>query len=144
MCLISKTNEPSIASKNIVVWKLLEEHEDFIGKYYTTPFHRVRIDLNEPLCANEMIHITHFCSNKFKIDKGYIHCYQTAADARFWVFCHNSSIKICKAIIPKGTEYFMGEDGDICAKKIIFIKANYFDRLLNFLSDYYISNNFVQ
>ena len=109
MCLYSKTNIPYIAKRDIPCYKVLK----MIGpNTFVTPFQGYPVDINKPLVAEFNAPINK-CFGNYVINGGYIHACIDCS-------CYLSDDIIFKAIIPKGTEYFVSGDCDtICAKKLI-------------------------
>ena len=109
MCLYTKTNIPYIAKRDIPCYKVLK----MIGpNTFVTPFQKYPVNLNEPLVAEFNGQIEK-CFDSYVINGGYIHACIDYSN-------YLSDDVIFKAIIPKGTEYFVSSDcTTICAKKLI-------------------------
>ncbi len=117
MCLVSKRRFPKKAKKDIICYKLLEKFEE---KYYT-PCRGIYVDINKELKAKG---ISLSIIEPYEKGEGYIHSFRTlphrdALESSGW---NLSRISIFKCIIPKGTKYHIGNNYDICSKKIIFKK----------------------
>lgn len=127
MCLETRQICPLKAKKDIVCYKLFLSHDsldsmktlymDYYVKKPTEGCPTVMDDTNVPLRISQYgyLHPLH------RISSGMIHAYQTEIRAlanRFHTFKRHTY----KCIIPKGTLYYIGIDGDICAKKMLVIE----------------------
>lgn len=110
MCLLSKQKEPLIAKEDIVAYKIAIK----VGMMYYSYFQHFPYTLNADCEETEEEEITKI-GDLYSIGKGWIHCYQ---DIKF----HCKGTKLLKCIIPKGTLYYIGINGDICAKRLIIVK----------------------
>lgn len=126
MCLVTKQSNWLIAEKDIKCYKMLDTNMegDFV-----TPYERTLVDdsiiRGERLFIAEKTDYETFFPNydgTYAIDDGAIHCY------RNWLhgFINASGCyHLFKCVIPKGTCYAIGEDGEICAQAIKFVKQIY-------------------
>lgn len=124
MCLTKTKRLPRIAIKDIVVYKVLLEvddnlltpYQDYpveIGKTYTGSF-------KECYSSTGLLHkIYHYICSIFNknITGGYIHSYYDEQAAKicskYW--CRFYPTYVVKCVIPKGSIYFIGENGRECA-----------------------------
>lgn len=136
MCLEKKSRIPRIATKDIIVYKILISknnklytpfcrNEIEIGKTYKGIFdkynifikHRLRTFTNSIICFLISLFFSKF------IHSGYIHFYSNYDNIPNSVkHYYVNSYRIIKCIIPKGTLYFIGKNGDIASRKIKYIK----------------------
>lgn len=110
MCLRTRQKEPLIAKEDIVAYKIAIK----VGITYYSYFQHFPYTLNADYEETEEGEITKI-GDLYSIGKGWIHCYQ---DLTF----HCKGSKIIKCIIPKGTLYYIGINGDICSKRLIIVK----------------------
>ena len=132
MCLYTKQICPAKARKDIVCYKVFVEgvrlttpivgHKIENPHYTGVPFLMDDSDKDKPnnRRSNNMV-----C--KFgvgPIGKGMIHAYQNVECAKLArdFFGLYASLKTYECIIPKGTLYFKGTDGDICSRKLLIVK----------------------
>jgi len=109
MCLIVKES-PKIAKKDIVAYKVLE----YKGGLIATPFQNMYIKLDRKY-VNQALEKIDFCNN---LSEGVYHLFSSFVDAEmFRAYAQKeysndfncSTFKVVKAIIPKGTKYYIGE-----------------------------------
>ena len=132
MCLIKLEDKPRIADEPILVYKVLNYRN---GKYYS-PFEEYEYHqgLNSPdMTAKYYINVE-------EITGGYLHAY---IDVRMAIVNRNSLAhsdlsqrhcngyrgdrclyQVVKMYIPEGTEYWIGRDEDIAAKKLYWPEEN--------------------
>lgn len=131
MCLTKTKRLPRIAIKDIVVYKVLLEvngnlltpRQNYpieIGKTYTGSFKDCYVSaphlLNKSYFRYKIYH--YICSIFSKnITGGYIHSFydEQAAQicSKYW--CRFYPTYVVKCVIPKGSIYFIGENGYECA-----------------------------
>ena len=118
MCLNKTHGEPRIAQDDIEVWKVLTNKG--LSPYYEYQYHH---GMNKP-SVQKMIPV-----EQQYVDDGYLHAYSDKETAEA---CASLLTSICltgyfnmenaiqyvaqRMIIPKGTAYYEGNDGDICAE----------------------------
>lgn len=129
MCLYTKQKKAKVAKKTITVYKYLkcECLPGLNSVKYETPYTRTKvsddiIDGKKSMEASEIEFFEHF-DNLYCITMGFIHCFtskQMALDRKPFAGC-----VLFECEIPAGTEYYrsLSEFGEICAKKINFIKV---------------------
>lgn len=128
MCLITKQICPIRARKDIVVYKNFEEST--VGKHYYmfTSVRCIRIKRPEKgkyiIMDDTRLNIEsakHYPQCYTSIYGGMIHSYVSLDIAKSR---HQICFKIMtfKCIIPKGTLYYKGINGDICSKKLLIIE----------------------
>lgn len=135
MCLEKKNRIPKIATKDIIVYKVLTlennklltivcKNEIEIGKTYKGIFgeynifikHRLRTFTNNTICFLISLFYTKF------IISGYIHSYDNYDSIPSHFKYRLLNYYIAKCIIPKGTLYFIGKDDDIASRKLKYVK----------------------
>lgn len=114
MCLISKQSEPYIAKTHIVIYKLVMKNPN---GGYISPFRRYPYELNK--VYEEVDNLQENSSHTHS--GGWFHSFRTYRRALL-AYPHIKEFIIVTGIIPKGTLYYLGMDGDICSKKIIIKK----------------------
>lgn len=112
MCLLSKTEKPYIAKEDMVVYKVTIK----VWKTYYSFFRDFPYNLNASYEETEEGEIKKG-EEFYHIGKGWIHSYQNTEVLSFFKCCN-----ILKCIVPKGTLYYVGTDGDICSKRLIIVK----------------------
>lgn len=111
MCLITNNSKPLIAKKNIAVYKILDKdmYSIFYGyEYKLNQLNKTHINIEK-------------AGHLFKINSGF-HAYHNKIDVIDHFFKHHlnhSYYMICKAVIPKGSEYYIGDDRDIVSNQLI-------------------------
>jgi hypothetical protein len=143
MCLIIKDAKfglPQKSKQNRVCYKVIRVQKMHGDKMrYTTPFRNTKLDheiLNgvKPFVANNQkrkwTSLVKMMGTLWlsypAIGSGYIHAYYSLGAAkRACANLHDNSLVVYRCEIPAGTEYFEGEDNDICARQIVFDKMVY-------------------
>lgn len=117
MCLYTRDKKPRVAKRDIVVLKYLrKENERFYSPYQGTPVTLGKILISSP----SKPHITFSSIDNFgreisQIDSGVIHA-MLFKDGGYGNYC-------AKAIIPKGTKYWISSFGaEIAAEKMLITK----------------------
>ncbi len=124
MCLVSETIEPFIAENDINCYKILLSQNG----QYITPYRNFHILFN--------IEMNDECEEKFTdvfgvrlVESGY---FNSCLNKQGIIHVINelkrklpkgTTVKIFKALIPKGTKYFLGQNNDICSKKLIIYEV---------------------
>lgn len=121
MCLITADKEPLIAEEDILVYKWLSfnKRAPFTGYKYHWGKNVARPceeSWHNAVTVNE--------DGKFCINGGWLHAFnpKTCGEIDFSLF-QKSGERIEKMYIPKGTEYYIGERNDICAKVLEWRKG---------------------
>lgn len=125
MCLFKSLgahphNRPLIADRDIICYKKVQQ----VGKdAYITPCTNAEIPIE---CIQNKVPFEAQILSKFKfiwrhvfgfgrfVEDGFIHTYQADNGWGFY--------KVFKCIIPKGTKYFVGIQGDYASERIIFLE----------------------
>lgn len=118
MCLIKTHDEPKIAQDDIEVWKVLTD--DGLSAYLYYPYHP---GMNKPVEQS----VVPVPVEQSQIDVGYLHAYRKKETAEFnaarfnYMFGSHTNLEpiehvVHRMLIPKGTVYYEGDDGDICAE----------------------------
>lgn len=127
MCLITKIPTILVAEKDITVFKLLRRKTSHLGSYYESPYHsQHRWTIGETKRRKCPLMV-------YRIDSHYqvthaIHAYQKLKGAygefKQWEYANEYiNYHIIKAIIPKGTDYIKGRDGDIASQALTPIEV---------------------
>ena len=109
MCLVKTHDEPRIAQDDIEVWKILTYKG--LSPYYDYQYHH---GMNKP-AEQKVIPV-----EQQLINGGYLYAYKKKEMAELnahkctWIIGLEHVIH--RMIIPKGTAYYEGNDGDICAE----------------------------
>lgn len=120
MCLIATHFFPKISFKKIKVYKLVRFVD---GEYYSAYQNEKLLErAKERFMLPEKMNY----AGKYQIEEGMIHActnLQNAIERQVQFFlrdiCSKSlKVKIITAYIPPFTRYYIGEDGDICAKRM--------------------------
>jgi hypothetical protein len=118
MCLCTREKLPRVAKRDIVCLKILSEVSNGV---YKTPYQGVRVQLNSKIEASPKRVDISFSDNDcldntvYSINGGAVHSV-LLDEGR----CKGSSC-VKKAIIPKGTEYYLGCFGLEVASKELYI-----------------------
>ena len=133
MCLTIKrikhlTLKPKKAKKDIIVYKLLRSYISLKNGMYYTPFTSCIVDIKKPLICNRL-DTPHLCSNnkEYLIIFG-IHTYKNIRliKKKYNIsFISKCSLVVFKCIIPKGTLYWVGKNGEYASERIEFVKQIY-------------------
>jgi hypothetical protein len=131
MCLTTVQTRWLRAKEDIVCYKLLDRDRFYNPIYaayvkgiteYRTPFRGIPI--KDKVIEGKKCFRAKGCAafGSGVITEGAIHA--CATEEKAWDYYKYGSMgnSIFKCIIPKGTRYAVGIDGDICAKKIKFIE----------------------
>ena len=131
MCLYTKQQKPLVAKRDIICLKYL--YKD--SSYFYTPYQHVRVRLDKEFTPNsDEVNIkynskTIFGEEIFNIGDGVIHARLIPTD----------DISDCckKAIIPKGTEYYLSALGDEIAARTMIITSEEVNEVVDegFLED---------
>ena len=116
MCLIKTHEEPRIAQDDIEVWKVLTY--EGLSPYLDYPYHP---GMNKPLEQKEIP------LDQMLIEDGYLYAYRKKETAELnaamlnWILGSLANFEpiehvVQRMLIPKGTVYYEGDDGDICAE----------------------------
>ena len=124
MCLITKNLKPFIAKEDIKVFKILTK-TDTDGEY-STPYQEVRVKLGTTMKSEEEVNFTEGnCGEKncgLYITIGFIHA---VLDTSKYVSYPYDKVAI-EAYIPKGTEFYIGDNlNEICAKELYLTENVY-------------------
>ena len=131
MCLYTKQLEPKIAEEDIEVSKILKKQN---GRW-VTPYRNYPVKFNEVMEA-ESIYTKEYLLNPYnykivyeyrEITEGFFHSNNTDEVIKEFQIAHSREkkkcpeVKVFKAIIPKGSEYYVGVRTDICSTKLIIL-----------------------
>lgn len=130
MCLYTYDKEPLIAKEDIICYKVVTCIPQL--NLYETPI--IGVDVSEyiknntlwrdfmlPPTANQ-VDKDMFGKPMYEIGIGYIHALRIADYTLVRV-----NKRLFKCIIPKGTEYYIGLNNDICARAIQFVEEYKFE-----------------
>lgn len=110
MCLFSRNRKPFVAKRDYIVYKYLCKKD----ATYFTPCQHTEVKINDSIKADSnTIYENDYCSYKISVGSGFVH----AMLCKEYYF--DATCEAYKAIIKKGTEFYIG-DGlcDICAREI--------------------------
>lgn len=115
MCLYTEQIEPYIAKEDIIVYKVLKK----VGNKYFTYFQDYPVELNslltpEPIKGDVVIEDEPY----YYIEGGMIHSY---VDSKFSEFNSLKSQFLVKAIIKKGTKFYIGLSEKEIASESLYI-----------------------
>lgn len=129
MCLFKdkgfhSNNRPLIAEKDIICYKKIQQ----VGRNaYITPCTYTQIPIE---CIQDKVPFKAVILSRFKfiwrhilgfsdiVTDGFIHTFSSVP----LYFDLSRNNRVFKCIIPKGTIYFIGDDGDYASKQIIFVE----------------------
>lgn len=117
--------------RNLIVYKRLSYYSNYDNYSFYTPFQRLQVKIGEKGSILKARFTYSYFHNE--INTG-IHAYATKKRA-IRSMRYNPGGIIIKATIPKGTRYYLGDDGDIVAMKmkigeIIYGKSKLIPKLL--------------
>lgn len=125
MCLYTEQKEAKIAQDDIIACKVLLVYPD--GSLHS-PYQRSNDwKLDELYINSESIEVKEYWGY-LEYGKGFYHSYQNELACKDLVnyferkidrIKYDYEVRIYKVIIPKGTEYFIGQRSDICSRAII-------------------------
>ena len=123
MCLISKTDIPLIAKKDIICYKILME--DNCSPYYYRNY--IAAIKNSDIIQDKTPERIEPFGSVFKISRGFIHTYSELTNLKYELYSTQSALlilcKVYKCIIPKGSKYFVNITGqEYCSKQLKFIE----------------------
>jgi len=106
--------KPLIAKKEIKVYKILDTEN-------TSPYFTFTYDKGYQYSSNFSKYIEENYGWKIKINKG-LHSFIDYKNAkeRKYCFLYPESFKIITMYIPKGSKYYLGDDGDIVSDNLIW------------------------
>lgn len=124
MCLITKNLKPFIAKEDIKVFKILTK-TDTDGEY-STPYQEVKVKLGTTMKPEEEVNFTEGNYGEkncgLYITIGFIHA---VLDTSKYVSYPYDKVAI-EAYIPKGTEFYIGDNlNEICAKELYLTENVY-------------------
>ena len=109
MCLYKTHEEPRIAQDDIEVWKVLTD--EGLSPFQDYQYH---LGINKP--AEQKVTPV----EQLLIDDGYLHAYRKKEKAELNAFKYTRIIGaehvVHRMLIPKGTAYYEGNNGDICSE----------------------------
>lgn len=115
MCLIVSDPEIKVAEKDIVVYKRLKlDREILCSPYYLKIWSLGKLETLESSLYLENINTED--DNYYVVDQGF-HAHLYVEDA-----IHYPGTVVYKAIIPKGSEYIIGECNEVVSNQLILIR----------------------
>ena len=124
MCWTSYNEEfhvMKIAKTDIQVYKILKKYQSWMFKrtQYVSPYYNFKYKLNKVYNSNLCVEFLEK-TNGLQIQKG-LHSFINFEEANF--YRANASLGglpwiICKAVIPKGSFYYINEGGEIVSDKL--------------------------
>lgn len=130
MCLIKAHKIPKIATKDIMVYKIV--YEDIGGNLKTMMRHSpVKLNTTIKGKFKKRINLINSLFDKF-IEDGFIHAYTNIRHAKCALklreensceleFFH-AKFRIVKCVIPKYTLYYVGKHYDIASRKLKYLE----------------------
>lgn len=126
MCLYTKQEAPKVATEDIECYKVLQKKDS----KWITPYRGYPVKFNEVMEAEGRKTDNVLILNEFhEVNEGYFHAcanslgiYNTYRDVETAYKRQGKKIpgfKTFRAIIPKGSNYYVGARGDICSDKLI-------------------------
>lgn len=121
MCLYTYDKKPLIAKEDIICYKAVEYNPEL--DTYNTPFQRTDITeyvKNKTIWRDSsevqrtVADVDIFGKSLYETGIGYIHALRGPYGRALY--------HVYKCIIPKGTEYYIGLNDDICARAIQFVE----------------------
>ena len=127
MCLYIGYTKPFVAKSDITVYKYVIKNE---GKYYTACL-CYKVNTNKVMKADKNGDIVLDYYNKYSIEGGVIHACTTTFDNSF-------KNKVClKAVIKKGTEFYIQDDlKNVAAKELYITDEEVTDKRSTDLTEY--------
>lgn len=123
MCLYAKQRTPLIADKNILCYKILIS----IGDKLITPYRDFIFNINVLVKDEAEEHISEIFG-MHEITSGFFHTLSTKESVLKEIkslqrrLPKGTKLKVFKAIIPKGSAYYVGQRSDMCSKALIIIE----------------------
>lgn len=123
MCLFSNQKVPLIADKDIICYKILIP----IGDKFITPYRDFIFSTNTIIEDRAEEHISEIFGVT-EVTSGFFHTLSTKERVIEEVktlqrkLPKGTRLKVFKAIIPKGTTYYVGQRSDMCSKSLIVIE----------------------
>lgn len=122
MCLYSKTNISLIAEEDIECYKLVFSKEGYSTKYQSVcemfPYKEGLIKSK----GNKIIWHNQY-NNTYTIDEGFLHTFTSIYFAKKKGYCYD---EILRCIIPKGSKYFISDDGkEYASDKLLVCESVY-------------------
>ena len=122
MCLIiEKGTDKKKAESNILVYKCLDS---YCANYYT-PYQNFPVYFEDGKCVMNTPHFSYERNGRHTIVKEGIHSYYKRFKAEYteFSFNHYFGTKMYYAIIPKGTNYYIGNSGNVVSTELIIFKT---------------------
>lgn len=123
MCLYSKQKNPIIANNNIECYKILISID---GKLIT-PYRDFIFGINTIVKDEAEEHISEVFGMT-EVSSGFFHSFTTKERVLEEIetlqrkFPKGTKLKVFKAIIPKGSIYYVGQRSDMCSKALIIME----------------------
>lgn len=128
-CHKVKNNKPIalVAEQSILVYKIIEKDDN---NHYFTPYSYMPINFDDEYGmffykTTKFSFEKHCWDNRYYVMSG-IHTFAEIEDAedslRFLSTGCGANVKLYNAIIPKGSKFFIGKDGDIASSNLVVFK----------------------
>ena len=123
MCLYSNQTKPLVTNKDIVCYKILIP----IGDKLITPYRDFVFSTNVIIKDEAEEHIGEIFGIS-EISSGFFHSFTTKEGVLEEIktlqrkLPKGTKLKVFKAIIPKGSAYYVGQRSDICSKSLIIVE----------------------
>lgn len=138
MCLYTNSATPFVAEKDIEVYKVVIVNggkQTWSGPYYSEKSFPFDTEITET-SKTKTFKLSGYLS-EYLIAGGWFHCVNNIKDGKRIIRDHNPyvNIKLCKAVIPKGTEYHVDANHkEYLATKTIVVKNPYKTPVCNTIS----------
>lgn len=137
MCLLSKTNIPQVAESDITVYKLVTYKKEEPNKFYPMMYKDIVVyEIGKEAVPftgggnpfTQEIDEEAGTVNSYEIGEGAIHAGLRLQSLFPYLVINGKTSEyveqkpcfaILRCVVPKGTRYFAGENGDIASEKII-------------------------
>lgn len=118
MCLFSEKKEPEIANRDIECYKILVP----IGDQLYTPYRKFPFPTNTIVEDENKANIVELFGC-YMIEEGFFHVHtlrESIIEEIKYIQRKRKQLKlkVYKAIIPKGSQYYIGQRGDLCTKAL--------------------------
>ena len=123
MCLYSKQKTPLIADVDIICYKILIPID---GKF-VTPYRDFCFDINVLVQDEAEEHISEIFGMT-EISSGFFHTFNSKEGIIEEIktlqrkLPKGTKLKVFKAVIPKGSTYYVGQRSDMCSKALIIME----------------------
>jgi len=137
MCLYTKSKNPSVAEKDMYVFKVLKVTRERVARRivrlkYVAPYRGTPWSLDVLTTAE--FSVTYYPNSPYQIRQG-LHAFTDFDEANGICLWHSLYLFIAK--IPKGANYYKGTDGDIVADQMIILSRTHPESLKRLAISHY-------